>query len=109
MLSADSIGSVQFQDLKGVAIDDRYFYLADHEANKVYVWEGIPSENSEPAFTLEVDGPWRLSSDGNHLAVTAIFSHSVLVYRVEGLTSDSEPITVGGQGKFNLPLYSRQW
>jgi hypothetical protein len=100
---SDNIGSAQLRELKGVAMDDRYFYLADNQANKVYVWEGIPSKNSEPAFTLEVEKPWRLSSDGSHLAVTVIFDHSVLLYRVEELGSNSRPITVGGPGKFNLP------
>lgn len=99
----DSIGSIRFQQLMGVAIDDRYFYLSDYEADKVYIWEGIPVESSEPAFILEVDGPWRLSSDGNYLAVTTIYAHAVLVYQVEGLTSDREPVTVGGRGDFNLP------
>ena len=97
------IGSVHFQELNGVAIDGRYLYLADTDANKVYVWEGMPSENSEPAFTLEVKRPFRLSSDGNYLAIVQRPRHTVLVYPVDKLTSGAEPMSVGGPGTFNLP------
>ncbi|MBI4454273.1 MAG: hypothetical protein HY644_00055 [Acidobacteria bacterium] len=97
------IGSAQLREVVGVAMDDRYFYLADYQANKIYVWEGIPSESSEPAFTLDVDGPWRLWSDGRYLTVTSIFNHSVLLYPLAGLSSKTQPTTVGGRGKFNLP------
>ncbi|MBI4311172.1 MAG: hypothetical protein HY681_05255, partial [Chloroflexi bacterium] len=33
----DRIGSVQFRNLTGVAMDGKYFFLGDAEANKVYV------------------------------------------------------------------------
>ena len=59
------IGNETFQDLKGVAVavDDRYFYLADYGAGKVYEWEGQPDENLNPApkFTIEADGPGGVS------------------------------------------------
>jgi hypothetical protein len=99
----DRIGSVQLQQLRGVAPDDRYFYLADETANKVYVWEGIPSQGSEPAFSLDVEGPSRLSSDGTYLAVTQSQKSTVLLYLVEGLGSDTDPVPIGGVGTFNLP------
>lgn len=106
-----SIGGVKFQEIKGVAIDRKYFYLADHRANKVYVWEGIPDNASNHLLALTVPGPWRLSSDGNYLAVTTIFDQSVRIYRVESL-QDTPPAVVRGAGGagvgedvtgFNLP------
>lgn len=99
----NSIGSVRFQDLKGVALDSKYFYLADHGINKVYVWEGIPNQDTEPKFSLDVNGPWRLSSDGQYLAVDSIFNHRVQIYSIDNLSSTTQPRHVGGVGFFNLP------
>jgi len=99
----DQIGSVRFRDLRGVALDDRYFYLADEPANVVYVWRGLPSAGAEPAFTLSVNGPSRLSSDGTYLAVTQTFDHAVRVFRVAELSANAAGSRVGGVGVFNLP------
>jgi len=100
------IGNVNFQDLRGVALDDKYFYLADGEANKIYVWEGIPTQNSNPKFSLTTDGSYRLSSDGKYLVVAATLSGpggSIKIYPLKGLSSNSQPMIIGGPGKFNLP------
>jgi len=98
------IGGVTFKELNGVALDDKHLYLADFEANMVYVWEGIPDVESPPLFRIPVNGPWRLSSDGEYLAVTSIYNHTVYLFRVSGLSSSTSPVaTVGGRGSFNLP------
>lgn len=100
------IGNVNFQDLQGVTLDDKYFYLADNEANRIYVWEGIPTQNSNPKFSLTTDEPCRLSSDGEYLVVTATLSGpggSIKIYPLKGLSSNSQPMIMGGPGKFNLP------
>ncbi|MHC4678728.1 MAG: NHL repeat-containing protein [Planctomycetota bacterium] len=91
----DRIGPVQFLELKGVALDDHFFYVGDYQANKVYVWEGIPSEDSEPVFTLDVNSAWRLSSDGYYLAIGTFDRHKALIYAVDGLSSKTRPGTVG--------------
>jgi hypothetical protein len=91
----DGIGSVRFQDLRGVAMDDRYFYLADSKAAKVYGWKGLPSADSEPAFALDVEQAWRLSSDGNYLAVATAFRHLALIYPVRELGLGARPAVVG--------------
>ncbi len=102
----NSIGKVRFQELKGVAMDDKYFYLADNPANKVYVWEGIPRSDSDPLFSLNIQGPWRLSSAGKYLAVTRIFNHQIELYSVDTLSANSKPTaSVGGPGEFNLPQH----
>jgi len=101
-----SIGTAAFQDLKGVAMDERYFYLSDGQANKIYVWEGIPSKDSEPKFIISTDRPVRLSSDGKYLVVTATESGtggSIRIYRVSDLQAGSQPVVLGGPGVFNLP------
>lgn len=115
LIFKDSIGSVQFQRLTAITIDDNYFYLGDQDANKVYVWEGIPSDSSEPVFELDVNVPWRAISDGTYLVVTMQEGGKVLVYQVEGLSSESVPISIGeasssaepqgsfGPIMFNLP------
>ncbi|MGQ9760160.1 MAG: hypothetical protein ACUVQ5_06315 [Candidatus Methanomethylicaceae archaeon] len=100
------IGHIRFQDLKGVALDDRYFYLAYQGAGKVYIWEGLPEENLNPTpkFTLEVEGPGRLDSDGNYLLVNCIERPSVDIYRVVDLSKTTVPIfSTGNKFPLNLP------
>lgn len=104
------IGGVAFKDLKGVALDDKYLYLSDFEANKIYVWKGIPEDDTQPLFSLDVDRPWRLSSDGEYLVVTSIYNHRVDIYRASELSANAKPVaTIGGPRhpnvllSFNLP------
>lgn len=97
------IGGVQFQFLKGVALDDRYFYLSDFQANKVYVWEGLPSLDSPPKFTLEVSGPWRLHSNGTYLLVAVTNDRAIKVFRVADLSPNVLPTIIAGPGRFSLP------
>jgi len=102
----NSIGNVAFQDLKGVALDSKYFYLADYGANKIYVWEGIPSQTSNPRFSIDANQPGRLSSDGTYLVVAAGFPDSPLylrVYRIADLSSPNPQPIVLGDGTFSLP------
>lgn len=100
----NKIGDVRFQDLKGVAIDSKYFYLSDESAGKIYVWEGVPSTDSNPKFTIDADKPGRLSSDGNYLVDAAASSNvpggSVRVYKISDLSSNPSPTVLSG---FNLP------
>ena len=100
-----SIGSVTFQELKGVALDDRYFYLADEGANRIYVWEGIPDNDTEPKFSIDVSVPTRLSSDGTYLVVTATeadFDKRINFYRIDQLSSSAQPTLLTG-ANVNLP------
>lgn len=98
------IGNVKLQEIKGVAIDDRYFYLSDSKANKVYIWEGMPDENSNPMYTLDIESPWRLSSDGEYLAVTEMYNHRITLYKIDNLSNNAQPVgIIGGRGDFNLP------
>lgn len=99
------IGNVKFQDLAGVAVDSQHLYLSDRSADKIYVWNGIPSNDSNPAIVLSTDQPARLSTDGKYLVVTATFSmvgSPVRIYTISNLTSASKPVNVDA-GLFNLP------
>lgn len=100
IIFSDSIGSVKFQEIKGVALDENYFYLADQQADKIYVWEGIPDKDTEPVFSISTEIPARLSSDGNYLA--AIANNGVEIYNVVTLSSNSEPL-IYIKKSFNLP------
>jgi len=105
-----SMGSVNFGELLGVALDDRYFYLSDKINNQIYVWEGIPGESSEPAFTLNLEGPGRLSSDGTYLAVAATErgpGGSVVIYRIDDLITGNPAVILNGD--FNLPQGVNVW
>ena len=99
----DSIGNANFKEIRGIAIDDKYLYVGDIDANKVYVWEGIPDKTSNPKFTLDVASPTRMSSDGEYLAVTSTSTHTVSLFNIDRLSSDATGTKVGGHGIFNLP------
>jgi len=107
-----NIGNATFQNLRGVAIDSKHFYLADEAAGKIYVWNGIPSNDGvNPAISLSTDEPTRLSSDGEYLAVAATYSGpggSVRIYNISTLGTNSQPVNLGGLNHtqlatFNLP------
>ena len=55
-----NIGSVQLQEVNGVAYDGTYFAVSDNRASKIYVFEGVPTETSTPIQELEVRGPGRI-------------------------------------------------
>ncbi len=93
------IGNTEIQNLAGVALDDRYFYLS--AGDKILVWEGVPNSNTEPKFTLKPpQPPQRLDSDGKYLVVNTPGA-SVLVYRVNELSANAQPKSI--TGRFNLP------
>ena len=99
----DSIGNAKFQEIRGIAIDDKYLYVGDIDANKVYIWEGIPDKTSNPKFTLDVTSPTRMSSDGEYLAVTSTTTHTVSLFKIDQLSVNTTGTKVGGHGVFNLP------
>jgi len=89
------IGNVEFKRLRGVALDDKYFYLADEEAGKIYVWNGIPENNStDPLFSLDVEHARRITSDGKYLAVTNC--SRIYLFEVDKLGPNSKGIPVEG-------------
>ena len=105
----EGIGDIRFEELKGVAMDERYFYLSDTRAGKIYVWEGLPDEkkNPRPKFILRLENTMRLDTDGKYLAVSLEDRPFVKIYDVDNLSRDGNPIaTVGGPGKMNLPQHA---
>lgn len=98
-----SIGSVTFNEIRGVALDDKYFYLSD--TNKIHVWEGIPEKNTSPRFSIDALGATRLSSDGKYLAVAATEAPNderIKFYKIDSLSSNSKPVLLKG-ARVNLP------
>jgi len=99
----DSIGNVTFDMHLRVAVDDKYFYLLDGGAKKIYVWLGLPSGKTDnPDFTLSADAN-RIRSDGKYLVASSLYnSPHILVWNVSTLKSGAE--TVGKVGySMNLP------
>lgn len=91
LIFRNAIGGVELENLKGIAIDDRYFYLSDNSANKVYVWEGIPSEDQVPLLSLDVEMPNRISANGEYLAVVSgTAGGGVYLYSIKDF-SDASP------------------
>lgn len=101
------IGSASFNDLKGVALDDKFFYLAD-KAGMVYIWDGIPGNNStNPLYSLNFGNVQlnRLSSDGTYFCVTQQSPAAIFIYKVSDLENGniSPWKTINQQGLLNLP------
>ncbi|MEA2040599.1 MAG: hypothetical protein U9N82_12375 [Thermodesulfobacteriota bacterium] len=89
------IGSIEFQDLSGVALDDKYLYIADKGAGKLYVWAALPESTSPLLFSFDIPEIGTLSSDGTYLAVskyTGVNDARVYVYAVDGLSGSSTPL-----------------
>ena len=65
-----SIGSVSLEDLMGVAYNGELFALADNKQDKVWVWEGLPSSDTDPKYSLSIpSGPGRLDMDDEWLVI----------------------------------------
>ena len=107
----DHIGSIYFSEIKGVAFDQKYFYIAD--ASKIYIWSGFPTSSSynDPILTLYVVSPMKLYSDGDYLTITEMeaLPPKILIYDVANFPTDTNPFkTIGGQSpyQYNLPMHS---
>lgn len=102
----NKIGDVTLNELKGVAIDEKYFYLADTQANKIYIWEDLPDKNSKVKYTLNINQPQRLDSNGKYLVVIT-FSETqespIKVYEIDNLSNNSQASSIGQRNFFNLP------
>ncbi len=87
---SDRIGPVQFEELRGVALDDRYLYLADANG-KISVWNGLPVDGTEnPVRTFQAPGtpPNHLNSDGTYLCLTVQSNPpGAYVYRVADIAA----------------------
>ena len=68
----ESIGSINFEELFGIAYNGTYFAIAEGKGEKIYIWEGIPSRSDEPVFTLTNPvGVGRLDMNEEWLAIAA--------------------------------------
>lgn len=102
------VGDIKFQTVKGVAMDGKYFYLSDTSANKVYVFDSVPTSTSNPKFTLSVNHPIRLDSDGKYLLVMTTEDNEnghARIFRVDQLSDNAKPVWVlqNSQVLTNLP------
>ncbi len=89
------IGNTNLTQLRGVALDSSYFYVADYNSQQVHVFAGIPNASDDPLVTISPGGrPGRISSDGTWLAVPVEGQggpHSVKLYRVSDLPAVTAP------------------
>lgn len=91
-------------------MDERYFYLLDGNANRLYVWEGIPDKDTDPLYTITVPAQGsRLFSDGRHLVLTASTNQEspINIYAVDEMGPDVTPAVISrmsrGRQLLNLP------
>ncbi|MDX1910367.1 MAG: T9SS type A sorting domain-containing protein [Saprospiraceae bacterium] len=86
----NQIGSALLDNIRGVALDDTFFYLAT-QSGKLHVWPGVPTDGSQnPVLTLSSSsGPFGfLYSDGEYLCAARPEPPSgVDIYRVEDLVA----------------------
>ncbi|MGA3085930.1 MAG: hypothetical protein ABSE95_14230 [Thermodesulfobacteriota bacterium] len=87
-----SIGTASFQNIQGVALDDKYLYLADQGAGKIYVWNALPDAGTPPLFSLNVPQIGRISSDGKYLVGLDGSRWTLKIYRVSTLSSIATPV-----------------
>lgn len=105
---ADKIGTAALDDIRGLAMDDQFFYLATL-SGKLHVWPGIPSTNSQnPLLTLSSSsGQYGfLYSDGEYLcAARPEPPTGVDIYRVAdlaaGITAPFKIINSSAQVRIN--------
>ena len=68
----ESIGSINFSGLQGIAYNGNYFAIAEGDGEKIYIWEGLPSESDEPVYTLTNPvGVGRLDMNEEWLVIAA--------------------------------------
>jgi hypothetical protein len=92
------LGSIEIQDLKGVAYDGQYFAVADGMRDLVAVFEGIPTSGQQPIRELNIRGPGRLDMKDGVLAIAPKEGSEV---RIVDLTKGGEPQTL--KIRANLP------
>ena len=102
---------LEFRDLRGVAYDGTYTYIADRDGNRVLVYKGIPDESSSAVVILDVQQPTRLSTDGTYLAVASTEAGaggSVTIWKNADISTGVQGVLVG-RGKtirMNLPQHA---
>ncbi len=103
---ANQIGTALLDDIRGIAMDDQFFYLAT-KSGKLYVWQGIPTNNSQnPVLTLTSSSAQfgYLYSDGEYLcAARPEPPTGVDIYRVADLAAGiSTPFKVINSGQVRI-------
>jgi hypothetical protein len=105
------IGSVSFNELKGIALDSLYLYVADANGS-IYIWNKLPvSGSEEPYRTLTIPSTPlnHCSSDGVYLTCAVQGNPaSVYIYRVSDISTNTNPqpwkvITSTPSLRLNLP------
>jgi len=94
-----------------VSLDNNYLFVSDSKQNKIFVWEGgVPETARGPDFTIDVQNPCQISSDGKHLAVACCSGHAILLWDLPLNKDDLSPDVElkymekdGTEIRFNLP------
>ncbi|MBL7794887.1 MAG: hypothetical protein JNJ90_00145 [Saprospiraceae bacterium] len=103
----NNIGTATFTDLRGVALDAQFFYLADNNG-KIYGWKGMPvSAATNPDFVIDNPGTQYgfLHSNGEYLCATKPEPPAaVYIYRVTDLAAgNTTPFkTIGNNMAFQM-------
>jgi hypothetical protein len=87
-------------DTGGVAIDDKFMYIANGTGGKIYVWDitsSLPEQNTNPTYTITMplSAPaFRLHSDGEYLTVASeqALNISVVAYKVSDIIANGSGV-----------------
>ena len=97
-LNSKTIGSVTFQGVRGIAYNGTLFAVADAGADTIYVWEGVPTQSQNPAYSLaNLQNLGRIDMNTSHLAIGCYPGGSS--FKILELSSLSSPSykTIPGQ------------
>ena len=96
---SNQFGTFTITDIKGIALDRSYFYLASEQT--LYLFSDIPQEDEQPVAQLAVPGN-KLYSDGVHLSIST--PNGVMIYTVANILDGDQPeiITVGDYASRSL-------
>ncbi len=109
LIYQNKIGTAPFSELRGVALDNDFFYLADRNG-KLWIWQGIPQQaNQNPFLSLDFPGMQfnQMHSDGEYLTLSTENPPStILIFKVNdlknGWTTPWKSIIASPTNKLNL-------
>ena len=78
------VGSVAVSEIKGVAFDGEYFAVSDRNADRVFVFEGIPDDGQSPILEVDYRGPGRLDMEDGRLLIAPYEGGDIVLVDIRG-------------------------
>ncbi len=78
------VGSISISEVKGVAYDGEFFAVSDRNADRVFVFDGIPDDGQDPVLEIDYRGPGRLDMQDAQLLITPYEGGDVVHVDIRG-------------------------